>query len=456
MSEAQKKTVNIGYKYRIYPSENQIQKLNHQFFVSNQTYNICNNLWLKELENNKHLEKEEKRYRSSVSYDTVVKRSLSMRRISISTVVTQQSRMNFLLAKAKALSKEAVSERQKAIAEAITPKQKAKAFKLGFPKFKSSKDPKQSFSWNNQAITLVDTDNKHFKTLRLMKENIDLRYHRSLPDTYKLCSATVSKEGSQFFVAFNIEYITDQGPVIAPETLDLAKVIGVDANVENFAVSAYAEPIKNDSRDRRSVRYSKILKVMERKQSRRAHLSKKTKIKLGANHKKDQARINRVTLHLRNQKEDLYHRLSFHLTKTFDLIAVEDLKLKNQMMKSAKGTIENPGKNIRQKSGLNRSLASASFYQFAAMLQYKSKLNDKLFVKVDPRYTSQTCICGHVDKENRKTQSEFLCTRCGHQENADMRASSNIRNRGLESLGLGISLQTINRKPFDIQLNRAV
>ncbi|HHB95145.1 MAG TPA: hypothetical protein ENK88_08370, partial [Campylobacterales bacterium] len=64
------------------------------------------------------------------------------------------------------------------------------------------------------------------------------------------------------------------------------------------------------------------------------------------------------------------------------------------------------------------------------------------FVKVNPQYTSQICNrCGYKDKNNRKTQSKFKCLRCHHEINADINASENIEQRGLESLGLGISLQ---------------
>jgi putative transposase len=131
------------------------------------------------------------------------------------------------------------------------------------------------------------------------------------------------------------------------------------------------------------------------------------------------------------------------------LIAVEDLKLKNQMTKSAKGNEIKHGKKVRQKAGLNRTILRASFYQFSPMLAYKQLLNDKLFVKVDPKNTSITCLeCGNVDKANRPKQNIFKCTACCHETNPDYQASVHIEYRGLQSLGLGTSLVDLKHKAF--------
>ena len=100
------KTINLGYKYRLYPTKEQEQILDYHMFVYNQAYNICLNLWLKDREKNKALNKEKITYRKAVSYDRVVKRALRLRKIKYSTVVTQQARINFLRAVKKAFSNE--------------------------------------------------------------------------------------------------------------------------------------------------------------------------------------------------------------------------------------------------------------------------------------------------------------------------------------------------------------
>ncbi|KIM08364.1 MAG: hypothetical protein KU29_04600 [Sulfurovum sp. FS06-10] len=97
----------------------------------------------------------------------------------------------------------------------------------------------------------------------------------------------------------------------------------------------------------------------------------------------------------------------------------------------------------------SRTILNASFYQFVSMIHYKTTmLNDKLFVKVNPQYTSRECICGNIDKNNRLKQDKFKCTKCGHEQNADHRASENILQRGLQSFGLGTSLVDSKHKAF--------
>ncbi len=464
------KTVNLGYKYRLYPTKDQQQILNHQMFIYNQSYNICLNLWHKENERNKNLPKELKKYRKAVSYDRVVKRALRLRKLSFSSVVTQQARMNFLRAVKRAFSKDTVSKRLKAIESAQTPKEKAKAFNLGMPTFKSSRDIFQSFNWNNQGCHINKSPlNKRFGILRLLKTNFKFRYHRELPENHKLSSITISKDSTGYFVSFGIEFKKQIDLAVSSETLDISKSIGIDLNAYTIAVSnnvdfiaeqnissvAMNHLIDNGATNRKGLKYKASSLVLLRKQSRRVlkelENSKKTKSKftLGSNHRKTQAKINRLTKKIANQKNDLYHKISTALTNTFDLIAVEDLKTKN-MSKSSKGNEIVHGKKVKQKSGLNRTILNASFYQFVSMIQYKqTMLNDKLFVKVNPQYTSQECSeCGNIDKANRPKLDKFECTECGFETNPDVQASKNILKRGLQSFGLGTSLVDSKHKAF--------
>ena len=460
------KTVNLGYKYRLYPTDEQKRVLNHQMFVYNQAYNICLNLWKKEQSKNKDLDKKNKIYRKATSYDKVVKRALKYRKISFKTVVTQQARINFLKAVQKAFSKDNVSKRLKAIKNALTPKEKAKAYNLGMPTFKLSKEPYQSFNWNNQGYQLKEHNNSKYLYLQLMRTPLKLRYHRELPKDYKLSSITISKDSTGYYVSFGIEFKKEIDLVVSKDNLDTTKSIGIDLNGYSIALSKNANNIftnkynnqiktsldhliDNGAEDRKKIKYAKVVKILERKQSRRVLKAKNSKSKLGNNHKKTQQKLNRKTKKLANQKKDLYHKISKTLTDKFELIAVEDLKTKN-MSKSSKGNEINHGKMVKQKSGLNRTILNASFYQFVAMLQYKqTMLNDKLLVKVNPAYTSLECSkCGNRDKANRPKQDSFQCTKCGYATNPDIQASKTILKRGLESFGLGISPTDLNCKAF--------
>ena len=465
------KTVNLGYKYRLYPTKDQINILNHQMYIYNQAYNICLNLWQKENDKNKDLPKEDRVFRNAVSYDTVVKRALRLRKLSFSTVVTQQARINFLKAVKKAFSKETIALRLKAIENATTPKEKAKAFKLGMPKFKSSKDIFQSFNWNNQGYQILDdiNNNSRFKTLRLLKTNFRFRYHRELPSDYKLSSITISRDSIGYYVSFGVEFKKQIDLRVSSDNLDISKSIGIDLNAYNFAVSTDVNFIQeanisavtmnhlidNGATNRKGLRYAKHIKLLERKQSRRVLVelknskSKKEKFKLGENHRKTQRKLNSLAKKVANQKKDLYHKISTQLTNKFDLIVVEDLRVKN-MSKSSKGNEVTHGKRVKQKSGLNRTILNASFYQFVSMIQYKTTmLNDKLFVKVNPQYTSQECSnCGNIDKANRPKQDKFKCISCGFETNPDIQASKTILKRGLESFGLGTNLVDLKHKAF--------
>ena len=111
-------------------------------------------------------------------------------------------------------------------------------------------------------------------------------------------------------------------------------------------------------------------------------------------------------------------------------MVIEDLNTKG-MTRSVKGTVEEPGRNVKQKAGLNREILKSNWGRLERFLDYKAGQ----VVRVDPAYTSQTCAaCGHVGKENRRTQAHFHCKACGHTANADRNAAQNILARGLALL----------------------
>lgn len=463
------KKINLGYKYKLLPNKEQSALLNHHMFIYNQAFNICLNLWNKEYNKNASLPKELRTYRTPVDYDKVVKRSLKFRKLIFSSVILQQARINFLLAVKKTFSKEIVEKRLKAIEKAITPKEKEKASKLGFPVFKSSKDIEQSFNWNNQACSIIESKNPKYKILRILKQQIKFRFHRDFPLGYKLCGIVISKDVNGYYVSFNIEYSKEMDLGMSIDNIDISKCIGIDLNAYNFAVSkdvmfleinditrVYQNHlIDNGATNRKSLLNNKNIKRLKRKQSRRVlkalNTAEKTKTKfvLGKNFKKTQIKINKNSKIISNKKSDLYHKITTQLTNKFEMIVVEDLKLKN-MTKSSKGNEEIHGKRVKQKSGLNKTILNSSFYQFVSMIKYKTTmLNDKLFVKVDPKYTSQECsCCGNRDKDNRPKQDKFKCTECGYETNPDIQASKTILNRGLMSFGVGITLVDIKHKAF--------
>ena len=143
---------------------------------------------------------------------------------------------------------------------------------------------------------------------------------------------------------------------------------------------------------------------------------------------------------LTNIKDNFEHHTAKKLAEEHSFIIVEDLKHAN-MRGSARGTPENPGRNVRAKAGLNRSLAYARSGAMQQKLERHSEKNGTWFVKVPPWGTSQTCpLCGYRHRENRKIQAEFRCRNCNRQANADVVASVNIQVIGMTALTLALVL----------------
>ena len=118
------------------------------------------------------------------------------------------------------------------------------------------------------------------------------------------------------------------------------------------------------------------------------------------------------------------------------MIVVEDLKVSN-MSKSASGSMENKGRNVKAKSGLNKSILDQGWGMVLDMLEYKQHWRGGLLIKVNPRFTSQTCFkCQHVAVDNRQTQSRFECVKCGYIANADFNAARNILAAGHAALSV--------------------
>ena len=132
----------------------------------------------------------------------------------------------------------------------------------------------------------------------------------------------------------------------------------------------------------------------------------------------------------KRRRENAAHQHSRRMADTAHTVVIEDLNTKD-MTGSAKGTVEEPGRNVKQKAGLNRGILKSNWGRLERFLDYKAGQ----VVRVDPAYTSQTCAaCGHIDKASRRTQVLFHCTACGHTANADHNAAINILERGLALL----------------------
>jgi len=194
--------------------------------------------------------------------------------------------------------------------------------------------------------------------------------------------------------------------------IDIGNIVGIDRNVGQVADSNGQIHFLADTK-----KEEKRMKVLQRRRAKKQHGSNKaykTNILIAKKHKK-----------IKNKRNDALRKVCKKISSNSDLAVLEDLKTKN-MTRSAKGTMDNPGKNVKQKSGLNRVILKTAWRRFEIYLGQKM-----LVIKIPPHYTSQMCSrCGTKDKKNRTTQSEFKCLSCGFSMNADINAANNIRDIG--------------------------
>ncbi|HEK1880884.1 TPA: transposase, partial [Proteus mirabilis] len=196
-------------------------------------------------------------------------------------------------------------------------------------------------------------------------------------------------------------------------------IVGLDAGVTKLATlsdGTVYPPVSSFKVNQRK------LARLQRKLSR--------KIKFSANWQKQKRKIQRLHTHIAN------------ISKNHAMIVIEDLKVSN-MSKSAKGTTERHGRNVKAKSGLNRSILEQGWYEMRRQLEYKQLWRGGQVVAIPPAYTSQKCACcGHTAKENRQSQSQFECLECGYTANADINGARNILAAGHAVLACGGRVQS--------------
>ncbi len=202
--------------------------------------------------------------------------------------------------------------------------------------------------------------------------------------------------------------------------------IGIDLGIVSFATTSEGERIHPSPELVMAMRAAEKKIVWEqRKLSRKYRKGPKSR-----NFRKQKLRVARAHERAANMRLDFLHKTSTAVGETQAVVYVEDLKIRN-MTKSARGTAETSGRNVRQKSGLNRSILSQGWGTFLSLLKYRLERNGGRLVRVDPRNTSRTCFaCGHVSAENRPDQATFRCVSCDYCDHADANAAKNILRAG--------------------------
>ena len=255
---------------------------------------------------------------------------------------------------------------------------------------------------------------------------VRFRWSRAVPPGVKSYRITRDRAG-RWHVAFAVI----PGPIPAPGN---GKVIGIDRGVAVSAALSTGELL-----------HVPCLTVRERSRLRRLE-RKLARARRGSN-RRSRVKVTIAQLRAReaDRRKDWAEKLGTDLARRFDVIRVEDLKI-STMSRSAKGSKERPGRNVRAKAGLNRGILRSGWGLLVRRLEDKAPCRVE---KINPAYTSQTCSgCGHRDPESRESQSRFRCRACGLQVHADVNAARNIAaGHAVTARGGDGVARPVNREP---------
>lgn len=253
---------------------------------------------------------------------------------------------------------------------------------------------------------------------------VRFRAHRPIPG--KVTGARVVREANGWHIVLRAHWEQDDP---APHT---GPTVGIDRGVVvPLALSDgtdYTHPQwSNPKQSERLVRLER-----QAARQRRSHKpGDSTSNRLKATYDK----IHGLRARLTRRRADWQHKTTHTLASVYSLIGLEDLNIAG-MVRSARGTAETPGEQVRQKAGLNRSIQGEAWHQLHTQLTYKTTERGGRVVVVPAPGTSQRChMCGFVDARNRKSQAVFACTNptCGWVGNADTNAAKNTHFAALQA-----------------------
>ena len=262
------------------------------------------------------------------------------------------------------------------------------------PKFKSKKNPVQSYTTKctNGNIKILD---RHIQLPKLGM----VRFANSQEVKGIIKRATLRRNPSgKYFITILVETELKQFNKTGLS-------VGIDVGLAKFATLSNGVQYDNP----------KFFQKLEKKLAKEQRILSRRRIG-SSNWNKQRIKVAKIHEKISNAREDYLHKISTDIVKNHDIIGMEDLKV---------------GK-MQQNKDLAKGISEVSWYQFRTMIAYKCEWHNKKLVLVNPNYTSQRCnSCGYIEKDNRVSQSKFVCKSCGHTDNADVNASKNIKELAL-------------------------
>ena len=255
---------------------------------------------------------------------------------------------------------------------------------------------------------------------------VRFRWSRAVPPGAKSYRVTRDRAG-RWHVAFAVT----PGPVPAPGN---GQTVGIDRGVAVSAALSTGQML-----------HAPALTAQERTRLRRMQRTL-ARAKRGSNRRgRAKHAIARLRARETDRRKDWAEKVSTDIARRFDLIRVEDLQIAS-MTRSAKGTRENPGRNVRAKAGLNRAILGSGWGLLVRRLQDKAPGRVE---KISPVFTSQRCsACGQVDRDSRQSQAVFRCAACGFACHADVNAAINIAaGHAVTVRGGDGAARPVNREP---------
>jgi len=401
-------TLHRGYKYRIYPDEEQTEYFMQTFGCRRKVYNAYVDALYRQLEamgyENGYIRKKDLHF---VTPAAMKAEYPFLREVDSLALCNAQLAFQGALTKfnqefdKKSYTKHSL-KRKKTLGKEPTFRDLK-----GMPRFKSIKNGDFSYTTNNQShggmwkdITLE----KRWLTIPKMKTPIRVKQHRSLPEGAIIKNATISMDHKgRFFASLGVEYTKDILPV-RPESF-----VGLDYAQWDFYVDSDGKKANYPHYYRKS---EKKLAIEQRKLS---HM-----VKYSSNWEKQKKKVTALHSKISQQRWDWLHQRSTVIANQVDMVAVEDIDLRAM------------GQTLR----LAKNLQDNGFGMFRTMLQYKLEERGKVFVKIDRRYpSSKLCRhCGYIHTELGLKERKWTCPCCGAELDRDRNAAINIREAGKQLL----------------------